>query len=326
MHAIRLHEFGPPVNLRYEQVPALSPGDGQVRIAVEAAGVHLVDTVIRRGVAQGPFPLPELPTTPGREVAGVVDAFGPGGEYWVGRRVVAHLGQASGGYAEYALAPADALFEVPPGGMSAEVAVAMIGTGRTAVGILELADLTADDVVLLTAAAGGLGSLFLQAIARIGATSVALAGGAEKTGRARELGATIAVDYREPDWPVRLREALGGRLPSVLFDGVGGDVAHTAIGLLADGARIVLFGWSSGVPVVPSPELVAARRLDVVAGIGQRITQRPGGVRPLVQQAIAYAASGYWMPRLTRFALRDAAGAHAAVEARATVGKTLLLP
>lgn len=326
MHAIRLHAFGPPENLHYVQVPGLSPGDGQVRIAVEASGVHLLDTMLRRGVVQGPLPLPELPMTPGREVAGVVDACGPGGEYWLGRRVVAHLGQVSGGYAEYALAPLDALFEVPPGGMSAEVAVAMIGTGRTAVGILELANLNVADVVLVTAAAGGLGTLFVQAIARMGATSVALAGGEAKIARARELGATVAVDYRAPDWPARVRDELGGRLPSVLLDGVGGDIAHAAIGLLADDARVVEFGWSSGVPVTPSAEQVAARRLDVVDGIGQRIMQRPGGLRALVQQALAYAASGYWMPLLTRFPLRDAAGAHAAIEARATVGKTLLLP
>lgn len=326
MHAIRLHAFGPPQNLRYQQVPDLSPGGGQVRIVVEASGVHVIDTMLRRGLAQGPLPLPDLPMTPGREVAGVVDAFGPGGEYWIGRRVVAHLGRASGGYAEYALAPVDALFEVPPGGMSAEVAVAMIGTGRTAVGILELAKLTADDVVLVTAAAGGLGALFVQAIARMGATSVALAGGEAKVGRAREIGATIAVDYREPDWPAHVREALDDRLPSVLLDGVGGDITPTAIGLLGAEARVVQFGWSSGVPVAPRPDEVAARRLDVVDGIGERILQRPGGLRPLVRQALAYAASGYWMPLLTRFPLREAAGAHGAVETRATIGKTLLVP
>src|SRR3954467_9287876 len=105
MHAIRLHQFGPPENLRYEELPDPSPGEDQVRIAVEAAGVHLIDTSIRAGRSGGPFPLPELPMTPGREVAGTVD----------GRRVVAHLGMASGGYAELALAPANALHDIPEG-------------------------------------------------------------------------------------------------------------------------------------------------------------------------------------------------------------------
>ena len=105
MHAIRLHAFGPPENLRYERVDDPEPGPGQVRIAVAVAGVHLIDTAIRAGRRMGPMPLPELPEIPGREVAGSVDALGPGVDAaWLGRRVVAHLGPASGGYAELAVA------------------------------------------------------------------------------------------------------------------------------------------------------------------------------------------------------------------------------
>jgi NADPH:quinone reductase len=78
MRAVRLHTFGPAENLRYEEVEDPKPGAGQVRIAVAAAGVHLVDTMMRTGEAKGPFPLPELPSIPGREVAGVVDALGDG--------------------------------------------------------------------------------------------------------------------------------------------------------------------------------------------------------------------------------------------------------
>src|SRR5689334_23278959 len=112
--AIRQYEFGPAEKLVFEEVPAPVPGVGQVRVAVAAAGVHLVDTVIRQGVVGGPFPLPRLPMTPGREVAGVVDVVGAGmGSEWLGRRVVAHLGQASGGYAELAVARAESLHEVP---------------------------------------------------------------------------------------------------------------------------------------------------------------------------------------------------------------------
>ena len=163
MHAIRQHDFGGPDTLVLEEVPDLDPGDGQVRIAVEAAGVHLVDTTIRSGESGGPFPLPDLPMTPGREVAGRVDRTGPGVDpAWSGRRVVAHLGLASGGYAEQALAAVTALHALPDH-VTAPAAVAMIGTGRTAMGILEVAGIAADDVVLVTAAAGGLGSLLVQA-------------------------------------------------------------------------------------------------------------------------------------------------------------------
>ena len=132
MHAIRLHAFGPAANLRYEEVDDPRPGPGQARIAVAACGVHLIDTALRAGRPMGPLPLPELPTIPGREVAGVVDAVGPKvDEQWVGRRVVAHLGPASGGYAELAVRETEALRALPDG-LADDAAVAMIGTGRTA--------------------------------------------------------------------------------------------------------------------------------------------------------------------------------------------------
>ncbi len=197
MHAIRQHEFGAADTLRYEEVDDPSPGPGQVRIAVAAAGIHLIDTRIRTG-APGPFPPPALPMTPGREVAGVVDTVGPDiDESWLGARVVAHLGMASGGYAELALAPAENLHRLPDT-LSDEAAVAMIGTGRTTMNILESAQLSQSDVVLVTAAAGGIGNLLIQEARAIGATSVGLAGGAAKVEQVRELGATLAVDYTEP--------------------------------------------------------------------------------------------------------------------------------
>src|SRR6478736_3988480 len=103
MRAIRLHEFGSADRLRLDEVPDLVPGPGEVRIAVEASGVHLLDTTLRRG-EPGPMPLPELPTIPGREVAGVVDRVGRAvDDSWLGRRVVAHLGLVPGGYAEQAV-------------------------------------------------------------------------------------------------------------------------------------------------------------------------------------------------------------------------------
>src|SRR5262249_2459527 len=113
MKAIRLHAFGPPENLVLDDLPDLTPTAGQVRIAVEASGVHLLDTTVRRGEA-GPVPLPELPTVPGREVAGVVDDVAPDADpAWLGRRVVAHLGPVPGGYAEQAVTAEEKLFDVP---------------------------------------------------------------------------------------------------------------------------------------------------------------------------------------------------------------------
>jgi NADPH2:quinone reductase len=208
MWAIRQHAFGGPEELRFEQVPEPQPAGGQARIRVESAGVHLVDTTIRRG-EPGPFPRPDLPMTPGREVAGVVDMVGANVDAaWVGQRVVAHLGVASGGYAELAVAAAASLQRVPDP-LDADAAVAMIGTGRTTRLILDLAEPTAGEVIVVTAAAGGIGTLLVQAGRNAGATVVAVAGGARKVALARELGATDAVDATQGDPVDAIRRITG---------------------------------------------------------------------------------------------------------------------
>jgi NADPH2:quinone reductase len=325
MHAIRLHAFGPAENLRLDKVDEPHPGPGQVRIAVAAAGVHLIDTQIRAGRSGGPFPLPELPTVPGREVAGVVDEVGAEVDgSWIGRRVVAHLGIASGGYAEYAVAAVDSLHVVPDS-VADDTAVAMIGTGRTTMAILELAELTADDVVLITAAAGGIGNLLIQAAQHAGAMSVGVAGGPDKVSRVVELGAAVAVDYLQPDWPAAVRSRVDRDI-TVALDGVGGTLGRQALELVGVGGRLIMFGWSSGQPMELSADDLYAGGLTVSAAIGPRMLQRPGGLRSLEGEALAAAASGQLVPLVQRFPLAQAAAAHRAVETRNTVGKTVLVP
>lgn len=328
MHAIRLHAFGPPENLRYESLADPEPGPGEVRVAVGGAGVHLLDASLRAGKVGPPLPLPALPHVPGREVAGVVEQVGDGvAREWLGRRVVAHLGREPrhGGYASATVAAADALHALPDTLDDAR-AVAMIGTGRTALAILEVAQLRADDVVLVTAAAGGLGSLLVQAGLRADALVVAVAGGAEKVARAKEQGAAIAVDYTEPDWAEQVREQLGDFELTVVFDGVGGTLGKTAMGLLAPGGRHILFGYSSGTPTEVTTADLYRGGLTVSSAVGPAIARRPGGLRGLERDALAAAARGELIPAVQTFPLSEAAAAHAALEARATTGKVVLLP
>jgi NADPH2:quinone reductase len=323
VHAIRQYEFGPPERLLYEELPDPLPAEGQVRIAVEAAGVHLIDTAIRSGESWG-YPVPDLPMVPGREVAGTVDAVGPGvGDEWIGRRAVAHLGPVSGGYAERAVTSVDALHRIP-GDLAAEAAVAAIGTGRTAVAILEVAALTREDVVVVTAAAGGLGSLFVQAARAAGALVVGVAGGPAKAERVRALGASFAVDYLQPGWADRVRKSLGEREATVVLDGVGGDLGRGAMGLLGRGGRLVLFGWSAGEPTQISTKDLMARSLTATWALGQRRAWERQ--RELEAKALEEFASGRLVPLTQRFSLAEAAAAHTAVENRATVGKTVLVP
>ncbi|GGS28370.1 zinc-binding dehydrogenase [Streptomyces griseoviridis] len=326
MRAIRLHAFGPAENLRYEETADPVPGPGQVRISVRAAGVHLMDTALREG-HQGPAPaLPVLPTVPGREVAGVVDALGEGvAEEWRGRRVVTHLGFAPGGYAELAVADAGRLHEIP-GNLDFAEAVAMIGTGRTAMGILQFAELGPDAVAVVPAAAGGIGTLLTQYAAHTGATVVGLAGGPEKAARVAANGASLAVDYTLPGWPEKVRARLGGRPATVVFDGVGGEAAREAVALLGPGGRHLVFGWSGAGLRGGAPYLVEGVSEQVLGPVMLGRAGGPDPLRTLELRALDEAAAGRLRPAVQRFPLAEAATAHRALETRGTVGKVVLEP
>jgi NADPH2:quinone reductase len=318
MRAIRLHAFGPPDHLVLDELPDLSPGPGQVRIAVEASGVHLLDTTLRRG-DPGPFPLPDLPTVPGREVAGVVDELGQDTDSaWLGRRVAAHLGQVPGGYAEQAVTAVEQLFAVPDH-VSFPDAVAAVGTGRTALGVVELEPPTADDVVLVPSAAGGLGWLLVQSALAVGATVVAAARG-ERTGALAGLAAHMVVDYGEPGWDDKVRAETGG----VTLAYVGGEIGRTAVELLRPGGRLVMFGFSAGTPTQLTTDDLIGRGITAGWSLGPRMMALPGGIPGLAGRALDKVAAGEWRPLVSTYPLADAARAHADLEARRALGKVVL--
>lgn len=331
MRAIRQHAFGGPEVLRYETVPDPEPGPGQVRIAARAVGVHLLDTAFRSGDRDRlPYDPPEPPTIPGRETAGIVDAVGEGVDpVWIGRRVVAHLGPASGGYAERAVRDLTAV-HVLPENVGFESAVAMIGTGRTALMVLEAGPVTSEDVVIVPAAAGGIGTFLVQAAKRSGAHVIGLAGGPAKTVQVTENGADTAVDYRSDDWPDRLDSALGGAPggngATLLYDSVGGDVGRTALDRLDSDARMIVFGWSSGRATDVSIDDIVGRGLTVSSALGPALIARMGGLRRLETRALEELAAGRLVPAVHTFALADADEAHRALEHRETAGKVVLVP
>ncbi|WP_406170803.1 zinc-binding dehydrogenase [Streptomyces sp. NBC_00996] len=326
MHAIRLHAFGPAENLLHEKAEDPEPGPGQVRIAVAAAGVHLLDTALREGM-RGPAPEPTpLPTIPGREVAGTVESLGEGvAGLWLGKRVVAHLGFAPGGYAELAVTDVDRVHEIPAN-LDFAQAVAMIGTGRTAMGILQFAELGPDSVAVVPAAAGGIGTLLVQYAKHAGATVIGLAGGPEKVARVRKNGADLAVDHKDPTWPEEVRSQLGPRTATVVFDGVGGEVARAAVGLLGPGGKHIVFGWSGEGIQGGEPLVVEGVTEQVLGPVMLRKAGGPNAVRTLELRALAEAAAGRLAPAVTRFPLAEAAAAHRALETRGTIGKVVLEP
>ena len=323
MRAVRLHAFGSA--LRCEEVEDPSPGPGQVRIAVRAAGVHLVDAVIRRG-RDDRVPLPDLPAVLGSEVAGVVDEVGRDvDEAWLGERVVTQLGLASGGYAELAVREVGAL-HVIPAGLDFAAAVAMICTGGTALGVLDAAAPAPDDVVVVTAAAGGVGTMLVQGAARAGALVVGLAGCEEKRRAALRAGAAVAVDYLAEGWRQQVVDRLGGREVTAVLDGVGGEPGRGAVDLLAPGGRVVVFGSSSGELVHLTSEDLFARALTATVAVGPQVAKRSGGLRALEARALAAAATRRLTPFVQAFPLAEAGRAHEAMESRRTIGKVVLLP
>jgi NADPH2:quinone reductase len=318
MRAVMVKEFGPPEVLLVSDVPAPVAGSGEVVIDVDLANITFVETQLRAGRPPHPAMLPALPVIPGNGVGGVVREAGPGvDDGLVGRRVVSSLSGA-GGYAERAVAAAGRLVEVPDG-MALRDAVALLADGRTALMLVRLAAPRPGETVLVEAAAGGVGTLLVQLARNAGARVVALAGGERKLAVARELGADLAVDYRHDGWAQQVREAVGGA--DVVFDGVGGDVGVAAFGLLHAEGRYCPFGMASGSAAqVPAAEAQARGAKIIRGGL------RPDEMTGLTRTAIQEAAAGRLRPVIGQeFALEDAAAAHAAIEARATIGKTLLV-
>jgi NADPH:quinone reductase len=315
--AVMLAGFGPPSVLTPAEVPDPVPGPGQVVVEAEFAGITFVETQVRAGRPPNPAMAPVLPAVLGNGVGGVVRGVGAGvDQALAGLRVVTSTG-GSGGYAQRCAVPAAGLIPVP-GPVPVDVAVALLADGRTALALSDAARPQPGETVLVEAAAGGVGSLLVQLAKRAGARVVALAGGPTKLDLARELGADLAVDYREPGWAALVRREAGP--VDVVYDGVGGEAGRDAFTLLCPAGRYVGFGMASGsFAAIPAGAGRGVRRL----GMGPLNPARSG---ELTRRALDLAADGSLRPVIgQRFPLARAADAHAAIEARATIGKTLLV-
>lgn len=329
MRAIVVRSFGGPEVLRIEETADPSPGRGELLVSVAAAGVQFIETQTRTGALQGVSPVAPraLPWTPGREVAGVVSAVGEGvDESWLGCRVAAQSVNA-GGYASLAVVEAASAHRLPDAVGFAE-AVSLLGTGGTALGLVEAARAGKGDTVLVESAAGAVGLLSAQLARAAGAERViGLARGAGKLALVKEFGADTAVDYTAADWPDQVRAAAPQGV-TVVFDANGGEVGAAAFDLLADGGRFVIFGFSSGAMTQPDPAAVEARGIEVHSFFGPPVGLRsPEQRHRQTAELIAAVAAGRLRAHVgRRFPLERAAEAHEAIVSRSTVGKTVLEP
>lgn len=320
MRAMITDAPGPPDVLRPIDLPDPTPAQGQVTVQVDVAAITFIDTQLRAGTS--PRPAGTFPMVIGNGVGGTVIAAGPDVDPdWVGVQVATTTG-GHGGYATHALAAATDLHRLPAA-LELQSAVALLADGRTALGLAQAAGIGSTDTVVVTAAAGGVGSLLVQLARQPHARVIALVGSDDKLHLARELGADTAINYRTEQWATDLsRELPDGA--DIIFDGVGGATSRTLTPHLRRGARYLPHGAASGEWGDIDADLAAQGGITVVplSAIGAD----PSHNHALIDQAFALAAAGKLRPVIGQsFPLERAADAHAAIESRTTLGKTLLL-
>ncbi|MEU7909072.1 zinc-binding dehydrogenase [Actinoplanes sp. NPDC049118] len=319
MRAIQVASFGGPEVLTPAELHDPVAGPGQVVVGMAAADVIFLDTLLRSGWGQDFFPRTP-PYVPGGGGAGSVVEAGEGVDpAWIGRRVVV---RAEAGYAERVVAEIGAIVPVPDG-LSTEAAAALMHDGATALLMDRLGGPEKGEWVLVSAAAGGAGSLLVQLAVEAGARVVAAASSDAKLALARKLGAEVVVDYTRPDWVARVREATGGGA-ALVYDGAGGPLGTAALNAVADGGRFVTYGTADGF-AAPDPESAARRGIRVHAPLLDGPPD-PATVREYLGLALERGAQGRLVPAIgATYPLERAADAHRALAARTTIGKSLLL-
>lgn len=258
MQAWRTHAYGPPLEaLQLDRVPLPEPGPGEVRVRVQAVPLNLND--LERIAGGNKMVNPDLPYSPGMEVMGVVDLCGEGAGGWLGRRVVGTTRMAYGGYAEYAVCPQPALFDMPEDIPLPDAAALYFPFHLAWLGLHDRADLRAGETVLIHAAAGGSGSAAIQLAVKAGAKVIATAGSDDKLQLCRDLGAALAINYETEDFVPAVLAHTGGRGVDVVFDNVGAAVFEKSMHCIAYNGRYLMMGFASGKATADEPFVVPRR-------------------------------------------------------------------
>ena len=322
-HAVRIHTHGGPEVLRWEEVDPGVPGRGEVLIRHTAVGLNFIDVYERTGLYKV-----TLPSVPGREAAGVVEEIGPGVRSLAPGDRVAYAHSKPGAYAQHRVMPADRLVRIPQGVGDRLAAAAML-KGMTAQCLLRRVwRVKRGQVLVIHAAAGGVGSIAVQWALSLGAVVIGVVGSEAKAALVRGYGCEHVLVLGQDELAPRVREFSGGAGAHVVYDSVGRDTWSASLDCLRPRGLMVSFGNSSG-PVPPFAPLELSRRgslyltrptlFDYIA----RRTELEAAARELFDLigagAIRIEIGG-------NYALQDAALAHRDLEARRTVGSTVLLP
>jgi len=319
--AIRIHKYGGPEVLRWDDVDPGTPRAGQALIRQTAAGLNFIDVYHRTGL----YPVPAMPAIIGTEGAGVVEAVGDGvSEVGVGDRVAYCM--SLGGYAERRVLDAQRLVKIP-NGITEWQAAAMLLKGCTVQYLLRrIYPVGAGDTILLHAAAGGVGLIACQWAKHLGATVIGTVGSDEKAARAQAHGCDHPIVYTRENVVERVKVLTGGAGVPVVFDSVGRDTFMTSLDCLRPRGLMVSYGNASGAVEAFNPGLLAAKgslfltRPTLASYIATRAE-----LEATTTELFDVVGSGAVKVEVSQaFPLRDAAQAHRDLEARKTTGSTVL--
>ncbi|MES2260501.1 MAG: NADPH:quinone oxidoreductase family protein [Pseudomonadota bacterium] len=324
MKAIVCKAWGMPDTLTVEDLPDPVPGPGQVVLDVKAAGVNFPDVLIIQGKYQYK---PELPFTPGNEVAGVVRAIGEGvSGVAVGDKVIAF--SSSGAFAEQLLVPAQGLMPMPPG-MDFDTAAAITLTyGTSHHAVVDRAALKAGETMLVLGAAGGVGLAAIEIGKALGARVIAAASTDEKLEVCKAHGADAVINYSKEDLREAIKAATGGKGPDVIYDPVGGIYAEPAFRSIGWRGRYLVVGFANGeIPKLPL-NLTLLKGASLMGVFwGEFAKREPKANLAGMQQLLGWMAEGKIKPHISgRYALADTPQALNDMAARKVTGKVVILP
>ena len=322
MRAMLCHAWGPVEGLRLGEAPSPIPADGEVVIAVRAAGINYADAIMVAGHYQTK---PPLPFSPGLEAAGIVAACGDGvTRFRPGDRVMAIL--AHGGLAELAVAPEAETFAIP-GRMSFEEAGAFpIAYISSHVALRWQARLEPGETLLVLGAAGGVGLTTVEIGKAMGARVIAAASTAEKLAVAQERGADDVVNYVEEKLTDRVMTLTNGKGADVCFDPVGGDLFDSALSSLGWGGRILLIGFVAGVPQIPANRLLVKHRAALGSSLRYFRWHAPDKLLRSVEELVRWYGEGKLRPLVThRLPLEQSVEAIRLLTDRKAHGKVVVL-
>ncbi|QGP78116.1 NAD(P)H-quinone oxidoreductase [Sphingobium sp. CAP-1] len=323
MTAIVIPVPGGPEALVAEQRPVPVPGEGEVLVKVAAAGVNRPDVLQRQGKYPPP---PGASDIPGLEVAGTIVAAGSGADALIGQKVCALL--AGGGYAEYAVAPAGQCLPVPDDYDLAEAAALPETLFTVWTNLFERAYAVEGDTVLVHGGTSGIGTMAIRLCNLFGVTVIVTCGSDEKCAAAKEWGADHAINYRTQDYVAEVKRITGGQGVQAVLDMVGGDYLPRNLDCLAEDGRHVSIAVLGGVKASIFIPAVMTKRLTIT---GSTLRARSTGFKSLVADELmrtvwSFVGEGKLRPAMDqRFALADAAQAHARMDAGEHFGKIVLV-